>query len=96
MMNIIGLAQAAIDSSKLGSILDPIIDNIVSPVVWLMFGVATVYFTYGVLRMVIKGEDQEARSESKRSILWGLIGMLIMLSAWGIIYVVANTVRQIG
>jgi zinc transporter ZupT len=95
-MSIIPIVQAAIDSGKLGSILDPIINNIVNPVVWLMFGVAVVYFTYGVLKMVIKGSDETARSESKQSILWGLIGMLIMLSAWGIIYVVANTIRQIG
>jgi uncharacterized membrane protein len=95
-MSIISIARAAVDSAQLGNVLNPIISNIVNPVVWLMFGVAVVVFTYGVLKMVIKGSDPEARKSGQMSILGGLVGMFIMLSAWGIIYMVANTVNQIG
>ena len=82
-MNIIPTAQAAVDATKFGNILNPIISNIVTPIIWLMFGVAVVVFAYGVLQMVIKGGDAEAKENGKRSILGGIIGMLIMMSAWG-------------
>jgi uncharacterized membrane protein len=94
MLNI-SIAQAAVDANKFGQVLDPIISNIINPVIWLMFGVAIVVFAYGVLQMVIHGADPEARKKGQMSILGGVIGMVIMLSAWGIVYLVSNTVRQI-
>ena len=72
----------------------PIMSNIVNPVVWLMFGVAAVVFTYGVLQMVIKGNDPEARTSGQKSILYGIIGMFIMVSAWGIVYLISNTIKS--
>lgn len=85
--------QAAVNAKAFGAVLDPIMQHIVNPVVGLMFGIAVLVFVYGVLQMVINGEDAEAKDNGKRSILWGLIGMLIMVSAWGIIYLIANTVK---
>jgi hypothetical protein len=43
--------------------------------------------------MIWSGENEEARTRGKNSILGGTIGMMIMLSAWGIIYLVSNTVK---
>jgi len=94
-MSSISIAQAAVDANKFGQVLDPIISNIVNPVIWLMFGVAIVVFAYGVLQMVIHGDDADARKKGQMSILGGVIGMVIMLSAWGIVYLVSNTVKQI-
>jgi uncharacterized membrane protein len=95
MFSIVPTAYAAVDAQAFGKIIDPIISHIVVPIVQLMFAVAIIVFVYGVIQMVIKGEDAEARAKSKMSIMGGLIGMLIMLSAWGIIYLISNTVSGI-
>lgn len=95
MSNIIPIAYAALDSNQFGRVVDPIIANIVNPLLILLFAVAVVVFVYGVLQMVIHGDDADARAKGKWSIFGGIIGMFIMLSAWGIIYLVSNTIKSI-
>lgn len=93
MSNIIPIAYAAVDMKKFGDAINPIITHIVNPIIMLMFAVATLVFVYGVLQMVFKGTDPEIRETGRNSILYGVVGMFIMLSAWGIVYLIANTVR---
>jgi len=84
-----------IDATAFGNVVNPIIDNVVYPLVALAFGIAVVVFVYGVLQLILKPEDEEAKSAGKMSILWGSVGMFIMVSAWGIIYLISNTVKGI-
>lgn len=89
--NLILQAHAAVDVSAFAKVVDPIITNIVYPILELMFGVAVLYFVWGVLQLVIHGDDEDARKKGKSTIVWGTVGMAIMVCAWGIVYVVSNT-----
>lgn len=96
MPSIVPIAHAAsVNMDQFSAVLNPIFANIINPIIWVMFAVATIVFVYGVLQMVIKGEDAEARKTSQKSILYGVIGMFIMVSAWGIIFLISNTVKGI-
>lgn len=92
----INRAQAASTADAFGKAIEPILVNIVSPVVMLMFALAVVVFVYGIIEMLSHGADAEAHTKGRNHMLGGVIGMFIMLSAWGIINVIANTVDQIG
>lgn len=81
------------DPSAFGRVLDPIISNIVNPIVELLFAIGIVVFAYGVFQVVWGGE--ESRERGKAAMWGGLIGMLIMTSAWGIIYLVSNTIKAL-
>lgn len=71
-----------------------IIDNVLVPVI---FAVAFIVFLYGVARAYIfSGGEPEKVSEGHRLILWGIIGFVIMISLWGIVNIVANTVGLQG
>jgi hypothetical protein len=94
-MSIIPLAHAAVDATKFGNVINPIATHIVYPVIELLFGVGVLYFAWGIAKMIIFANDETARSEGKKSILWGSIGMLIMISAWGIVYLISNTIKGI-
>lgn len=85
---------AEIDPTAFGNVVDPIISNIVNPLIKLIFAVAIVVFVYGVFQLVWGGE--EARKSGKMSIIGGLIGMFIMMSAWGIIYLISGTVGTLA
>ncbi len=94
MPSIIPTAYAAANMQQFTSnVLTPVIREIVNPIIWLMFGVATVVFIYGVLQMIIKGDDATAREAGQKSMLYGVIGMFIMVAAWGIVYLIGNTVK---
>lgn len=89
-------AYASNAADALGRALEPILVNIVNPIVMLMFAVGVVVFVFGIIEMLMSGGDADARSKGKLHMVGGVIGMFIMLSAWGIINLVANTVGQIG
>ncbi|MEK7646595.1 MAG: hypothetical protein AAB381_02790 [Patescibacteria group bacterium] len=89
-------AQAASTADAFGRAIEPILVNIVNPIVMLMFAVAVVVFVYGIVEMLSQGADAEAHTKGRMHMIGGVVGMFIMLSAWGIINLVANTVGQIG
>jgi hypothetical protein len=66
--------------------------EIVNPLIFLMFALATVYFLWGVFLFIRGGADSEARSVGLNHILWGAVGMFIMVSAYGIINFVVATI----
>jgi large-conductance mechanosensitive channel len=81
------------DSSAFGKIIAPIMSNIVDPIIGVMFAVGVVVFAFGVIEMIIHGDDAEARAKGRNHMMGGVLGMVVMLSAWGLIYLVSNTVR---
>ncbi len=92
---LVSTAQAATNDEALGKVLGPIISHIIDPIIGLMFAVAVVVFAYGVFQVVWNKTDAESYSKGKASMWGGLIGMFIMVSAWGIIYLISNTVKAI-
>lgn len=89
--SLIPIAHAATDPDALANVLNPIIHNIVDPLIGLVFAVAVVVFAFGVFQFIWGGEDK--REDGKNSMLYGVVGMFIMVSAWGIVYLIANTVQ---
>ena len=97
LQSIVPTAYAASDPTVVaafGSAIDPIITNILLPLVQLAFAVAVIVFAYGLFQMVFHGDDPDVRKRGRLTILGGVIGLAIMSSAWGIIYWVSNTVGQ--
>ena len=68
-----------------------IVNVIVVPIVSLVFVLAVLLFIWGVAGMIIYRENAEKREEGQRHILWGAVGMFIMVSVYGIIRLIANT-----
>lgn len=68
-----------------------IVDAIINPLIVLMFAVASVYFLWGLATFVMNAEDSAGREEGKRKIIWGLIGLVIMVSVYGILAILSNT-----
>ena len=93
--SLISIAHAASQTTAaaFGTVINPILSNVVNPAIELAFAVAVIVFTYGVLQMVFHGTDAEAHKQGRWAILGGVIGMVIMTCAWGIIYLIANSVQ---
>lgn len=95
MISLVPTAEAAVDSAAFGKVIEPIVKNVVNPLVGLVFAIAVVVFAYGVFQVIWNAEDGDARTRGKNAMWGGLIGMFIMVSAWGIIYLVSNTVKSL-
>ena len=72
-------------------LIDNINEFIVNPLILLLMATATVYFLWGLSMFLANAEDTTERSEGKRKIVYGLIGLFIMVSVFGIINLVLGT-----
>jgi len=75
----------------MSALLNQIITVILNPIIILMFGIALVYFLYGVFEFVRNADDPSAREKGGQSILYGLIGMFIMMAVFSIMNVALGT-----
>lgn len=64
---------------------------IINPLITLGFAIAMVVFLWGIFQFIRNPADQANREQGQKNILWGLIGLLIMFSVYGIIGIIANT-----
>jgi len=71
----------------MASFLNRVNDLILNPIILLLFALSFVYFVYGIVKFLRSDADDKGtnRTEARSSILWGLVGMLIMFSVYGII-----------
>ena len=56
-----------------------------------MFLVAFVVFVWGIFIMILNATDETKRSEGKKHMMYGIIGMLIMFGAVGIVEILKAT-----
>lgn len=75
-------------------LLQKILDNVVNPVVILMVALAVLYFIWGVFQFVRNAENPEERKKGGMNMLWGAIGLFIMVSAYGIINLILGTIGK--
>jgi hypothetical protein len=72
-------------------LLKSISEHILNPIIGLMFAIALLVFFYGIFEFIRSETADKSREEGKKKILYGLIGMFIMFSAYGIIHLILNT-----
>lgn len=49
-----------------------------------------------VFRFVIHADDEEARSKGRKAIFWGIVGVFLLLSFWGLVRILLNTIKLPG
>jgi cytochrome c biogenesis protein CcdA len=72
-------------------LLNKINAAILNPLILLVFAVATITFVYGLVQFIGSETSDKAREEGKKKILYGLLGMFIMFSAYGLIRLIMGT-----
>ena len=58
--------------------------------VTLSFVVALLVFSYGIIRFLFAAGDANGVSQAKGYILWGVIGMAVLASLFGLIVLIQN------
>jgi hypothetical protein len=76
------------------ALIEKILANIVDPLITLMLALAIIYFLWGVFDFVRNAESPEDRKTGGQHILWGVIGIFVMVTAYGILNLIVKTIRQ--
>lgn len=77
-------------------LLNRISTFVIDPIIYLLFAAAFVVFIWGLVQFVMKMDNEEARSTGVKHIIWGIIGMVIMVGVNAIIAIIDATIRSIG
>lgn len=89
IFQIIPVAEASIET-----LMKKVDQLILNPIIGLLFALAMVYFIWGLVRYLISPDSEEVRKSSKSSMLWGIIGMFIMVSVFGIMNFILKTLGE--
>lgn len=73
-------------------LLKKINSEILNPIIGLLFALALLYFVWGVYEFIQGADDESKRRDGQQHMLWGVIGLAIMISAFGIMQVVCKTI----
>ena len=94
------IANAQSNINPIGGTFSRLIYNIeqviLNPLIFLLAGLALLIFLYGVFEYIQSADDPEKRKTGHDHMLWGIVGLAIMFSAYGIIYFVLHTMNGIG
>lgn len=80
-----------VNGSNFNDLLSKILSNIVNPIIYLLMALAVVYFIWGVVVFIQNADKAEKRDEGYKHMIWGVIGIFIMISAKGIINIILST-----
>jgi len=75
----------------MAELLNRINEYILNPVIYLLFAIALLVFLWGIFIMISRASSEEARSVGRKNMLWGIIGMIIMVAVYGIINIIIGT-----
>jgi uncharacterized membrane protein YidH (DUF202 family) len=64
---------------------------IVNPIIVFLFAVAVAYFLFGVFQFIFHQDSEEKRTEGKQHMIWGIIGITIMMGVFTILQLLLNT-----
>lgn len=77
--------------AELDKFLGKVVVEIINPIILLLAAGAFVLFLWGVFEFIYRAGDEERRVEGRRAILWGIVGLVIIFGAYGIINVALGT-----
>jgi succinate dehydrogenase/fumarate reductase cytochrome b subunit len=72
------------------NLIDKLVDYIIDPIILLIFAAGFFLFVWGIVQFLWK-LDEGAQNDGKRHMLWGIVGMLVMVSVYGIITLIDET-----
>lgn len=75
----------------LDAFLDNIVVEIIDPIILLLSGGAFVVLLWGIFQFIYHAGDSTKRAEGRSAILWGIVGLVIIFGAFGIINIALRT-----
>ena len=60
-------------------------------IIYVLVALAVVYIVYNVVMYMIKGNEPEGKREAAKSFGWGVVGLSLIVSLWGIVNILTNT-----
>lgn len=64
---------------------------IIDPLILLLFALGFLYFLWGIVVFIWKADSDEGRETGRKHMIYGIIGMFVMIAVYGIINLIVRT-----
>ncbi len=78
-------------TTNFSAFVDSAITLMNTKIIPVIIAAALVVFLWGVLTFIKNADNDAGRKKGRDFILWGLIGLFVMFSVWGLIYFLSET-----
>lgn len=68
---------------------------ILTPLIYLMFALSALVFVWGAQGFVGAADDAEARAKGAQQMIWGIVGLIIMIAAVALVTIIGNTAKTL-
>lgn len=65
--------------------------SLINSGIGVLIAVAVLFIVWHAVNLVMNGGSEDKRKEAQNSILWGVVGLFVILSIWGIVNILSNT-----
>lgn len=92
LMPVLALAQTSVVIKDVNSLSDKLTD-IGNVVIYILVSLAVIFIIWNVVMALIRGSDPEAKSAALKNVGYGVLGLAIILSIWGLVNIITGTFR---
>ena len=71
--------------------MSAIVATIIDPIILLLFSAGVFLFMWGMVEFLFKSDSEKGRETGQQHMLWGIIGVFIMATVFGIIQIILST-----
>ncbi len=84
-------AQTLGADKKIGGLLSYVTCLIQTAFIPLIFALTIAMFVWGVAQFIIHSDDEAKKESAKQLMIWGIIGLTVMMGVWGLVRIVGGT-----
>ncbi|OGI60556.1 hypothetical protein A2641_03420 [Candidatus Nomurabacteria bacterium RIFCSPHIGHO2_01_FULL_37_25] len=89
------LFETKIAYASVNSFIANVNREIINPLILLLFALALAYFLFGMFQFINNQSNDEKKTTGKSHMLWGVVGLTIMMGVWTILGVILSTFPNI-
>lgn len=57
----------------------------------LIISLTVLVFVWGLFKLVMAGDSEDARAEARGYITWGVVALFVMVSVWGLVNILVRS-----
>ena len=96
LLSLVMVPSVVYGISNLTDLVNFFTDFIYDSVIKLIYALITLVFLLGVFEFVKNADNETKRAEGRQFMIWGIIGLFVMISFQGIVMVLQNTFQLPG
>lgn len=77
--------------SNFKDLVQAVIGCFLRPAVYLIIAMSIIAFLWGTFKLLIVDADSKDKGPAKNFMFWGIVGIFVMVSLWGLVNVLSRT-----